>query len=158
LITFRQSEESDIDYIKSVLVDDDEMWERSSDDYSIRNDDFIKNRDVMWLIAMKGDISLGVLSINAASNVVLNIHIHIPKQHRSLNSNAIGVNGLRWIKDNSIEKFKKINTKIPVIYKDVIRFAHSIGFKDEGIDRLSVMKNGKLIDRLNLGITFGEIA
>lgn len=146
----------DVDYIRSVIIDDDEMYSRTSDDFTPDN---IANYfgSALWLECKRDDKRVGLSAIKVASNSVLNIHIHIPKKHRGKGVIDIGREVLRWVASNAGPSFFKINTKVPVIYKDVIRFAHSLGFKDEGIDRLSIMKSGKLIDRLNLGITFKEI-
>lgn len=149
--------DEDLDYVKSVIIDDDEMWERSSDDFISRDGAFIYESSCIWLNCSCDGKNVGVGVVNPAGASVVNVHIHIPKEHRGKNTKAIGKEILQWIKRNASKRYHKINTKIPVIHKDVIRYAHSLGFKDEGIDRLSIMKNGELLDRLNLGITFGEI-
>ncbi len=144
----------DIDYIKSIMLDP-EMWERCADDYA--DESIIDKARCVWLICYYYDVPMGLAAIISASTSVVNVHIHIPKSNRGMHTKRIGFEILHWIKMNAGPRIHKINTKIPVIYKDVIRFAHSLGFKDEGIDRLSMMKNGKLIDRLNLGIALGDI-
>ena len=138
------------------MIDDDEMYERSSDDFTPK--DIHKSlHSALWLQCEKDGEKMGLSAVKVASNSVLNIHIHIQKKFRGAGTIETGKIILRWVVENAGPNFSKINTKIPVIYKDVIRFAHILGFKDEGVDRLSIMKGGKLIDRLNLGITFDEV-
>jgi len=149
---------TDYDYIKTVMLDDDEMWERCSNDFDKRDMNMIKNIICIWLAYYKEGKKLGLASLKFAGGIVAEIHIYIPKINRGKGTKEAGIEILEWIKENAIGQIQKINTKIPVIYKDVIRYAHSLGFKDEGIDRLSVMKSGRLIDRQNLGITFKEIS
>jgi hypothetical protein len=144
----------DLDYIRSVLLDP-EMWERCTDDYA--DESIIDKASCIWLICYYYDAPMGLASVRSESSSVVNVHIYIPKSNRGLHTKLIGFEILRWIKMNAKSHIHKVNTKIPVIYKDVIRFAHSLGFKDEGIDRLSMMKNGVLIDRLNLGMSLGDI-
>ena len=146
----------DLDYIKSVMIDDKEMYSRSSDDFTPKNihEGF---HSALWLQCKKDNQKIGLSAIKVASSSVLNIHIHIQKQFRGAGTIEVGKTILRWVVENAGPSFYKINTKVPVIYKDVIRFAHTLGFKDEGVDRLSIMKSGKLVDRLNLGITFNEV-
>ena len=157
MIKVRKAETiADFNYVESVF-DDPEMWERSKDDYTKKEDFTATSKNVMWIIMEVEGKKSGLVSVNAESNTVLNIHVHIPIDGRGRNTKKLGEAVLKWIKINSVEQYQKLNTKIPVIYKDVIRYAHSLGFKDEGIDRLSIMKNGILIDRLNLGMTFGDI-
>ena len=134
------------------------MWERSADDNMVKTDDFIANLGCIWLRCYHYEKPMGLAAVSLSGNAVVDVHIHIPKENRGKHTKAIGLNILRWIKGNANPNIHKVNTKIPTIYKDVIRFAHSLGFKDEGIDRLSIMKNGTLIDQLSLGITFKEIS
>lgn len=146
----------DTQYLIDVLLNDGEMYARSADDFT--PDDIAKSfSSAVWLTGFRSLERVGLVSVRPVSSSVLNIHIHVPKQHRGKGTLEFGRQALRWVVANSNSKFFKINTKVPVIYKDVIRFAHKLGFRDEGLDRLSIMKNGKIIDRVNLGITFDEI-
>lgn len=147
----------DVEYIRSVLLEDQEMYERSSDDYTDPVAIQKAFGSVLWLTCIKNDQRIGLAAIKIASSCVLNVHIHIQKQFRGNGTIELGKLILTWIVENAADQYVKINTKIPIIYKDVIQFAHKLGFKDEGIDRLSIMKKGRLIDRLNLGITFEEV-
>lgn len=147
----------DFDYVKSIMVDDDEMFDRASDDYTNKMDAIQGLSRLIWLECERDGKRVGLSAVSTASSSVLNIHIHMPKKNRGMGTLKVGRAFLDWVVNNSASQYVKINTKVPVIYKDVIRFAHKLGFKDEGIDRLSIMKNGKLVDRLNLGITFNEV-
>lgn len=147
---------SDFEYIRSVMIEDKEMYERASSDCMdpLRVQESLGS--LRWLECIRDGERIGLSTIKKESSTVLKIHIHIQKQFRGKGTIEMGKLILKWVIDNT-EGFSKINTKVPVIYKDVIRFAHKLGFKDEGIDRLSIMKNGRLVDRQNLGITFGEV-
>lgn len=147
----------DFDYICKVMIEDKEMYERASNDFT--DLDTIKESfgSVRWLECSRNGERIGLSAIRAESDVVLNIHIHIQKQFRGKGTVEMGRLILDWAVKNSPSSYAKINTKVPVIYQDVIRFAHKLGFKDEGIDRESIMKNGIMIDRQNLGITFDEV-
>lgn len=144
----------DTDYIKSVMLDP-EMWDRCADDYTDKT--VIDKASRIWLVCYYYDVPMGLASVRGESTSVVGVHIYIPKSNRGIHTKSIGLEVLRWIKSNARPQVHKVSTKIPVIHKDVIRFAHSLGFKDEGVDRLSMMKNGKLIDRLNLGMPLGDI-
>lgn len=144
----------DLDYIRSVLLDP-EMWERCADDYA--DESLADNASCTWLICYYYDVPMGLASARGESTSVVNAHIYIPKSNRGIHTKMIGMEVLRWIKRNARPHVHKVSTKIPVIYKDVVRFARSLGFKNEGIDRASVMKSGVLVDRLNLGISLGDI-
>lgn len=146
----------DIDYIRSIMFEA-EMWERSSDDYSVKSDKLLTEKAGVWLKCYHEGRPMGLATVRPASNSVVNVHIHIPKCNRGKGTRDVGKNVLKWIKNNTTGRVVKVNTKIPVIYKDVIRFAHSLGFQDEGIDRCSTMRKGVLVDRLNLGLLVEEI-
>lgn len=135
---------------------DDEMWERSRDDYSVKDEKILIRPGCIWLKCSRNK-PMGLAQVSLQTSTVVGVHIHILKEHRGKHTKEVGQNVLRWIKDNAGQRIKKVNTKVPMIYKDVIRFAHSLGFKDEGIDRGSIMKNGQLTDRLNLGILIEDI-
>lgn len=147
----------DVDYIRSVIIEDPEMYGRSVDDHTNPDSISMALGNIRWLECNRDGERVGLSAVKVASNSVLNLHIHIPKQHRGIGTLEIGRAILLWVVNSASPKYQKINTKVPVIYKDVIRFAHKLGFVNEGIDRLSIMKNGKLTDRQNLGITFNEV-
>lgn len=144
----------DIDYIRSILLDP-EMWERCADDYADAS--LVDKASCTWLICYYYGVPMGLASARGESTSVVTGHIYIPKSNRGEHTKMIGMEALRWIKRNARPHVHKVSTKIPVIYRDVIRFAHLLGFKNEGIDRSSVMKNGVLIDRLNLGLPLEDI-
>lgn len=146
----------DIEYIKSVMFSD-EMWERCANDYSVKHQ-MLEKMTCVWLKCYKDGKAMGLATVRAIDEVCVSVHIHILKENRGKHTIEIGRNILSWIKENANSRIQKLTTSIPVIYKDVIRFAHHLGFKDEGINRKSIMKNGKLIDRLNLGLMREDIA
>lgn len=145
----------DFDYVKEVIIDDPEMFDRCSDDYM--KDDLNVMDGRLWLECLKDHKRMGLGCVLFESNSVLSVHIHIPKHNRGRGTKEIGKAILNWIVKNSPNTIHKINTQIPVIYRDVIIFALSLGFKKEGVDRKSIMKDGKLLDRVCLGICFEEI-
>ncbi|MBL4574443.1 MAG: hypothetical protein JKY86_15420 [Gammaproteobacteria bacterium] len=147
---------NDSNYVKSVIFDP-EMWGRCTDDYAVKDESLVDGLGCLWLKCYDDDTDFGLASVSHGGNSTIDIHIHIPKENRGRKSKEIGLSFLSWVKCNAISEVYKINTKVPAIYKDVIRFAHSLGFKDEGIDTKSIMKNGKLIDRVCLGISITEV-
>jgi RimJ/RimL family protein N-acetyltransferase len=140
---------TDYDFLKKFLWDDRELFDRISDDYT---DISAWNPIVMrWFGYFDGDECRGILSVHPESSVVFIIHIHIPKKHRGKDSIKIGSQLLKYVEQNSDEKYVKINAKIPVIYQDVARFAEKNGFEFEGIDRKSYRKNGEYYNRIIYG-------
>jgi RimJ/RimL family protein N-acetyltransferase len=62
-----------------------------------------------------------------------------------------------WVLENTEDRINKINVSIPENDKRVINFAKKVGFKKEGLNRDSYMKNGTIYAQQNLGITRSEI-
>ena len=147
----------DLDYLQAVLIDDPEMFERSSDDYTKVDCLACMPKEGKWLECRRDGDRVGLCYVKFDTNSALKAHIHIPKQHRGKGTQEIGRALLKWMVENAPKSMHKINTRIPSPYKDVIRYAQSLGFQKEGIDRKSIMKNGELIDRVYMGICFDEV-
>ena len=109
-----------------------------------------------WLL-MTDDTVLGLYQFKRLNGVTAEIHPMIFKEFRSEFARESCIGALRWMYENA-SWCKKITAMIPVIYKHVKRFALSMGFKQEGINRMSYQKNSILIDQTLLGITRDEIA
>lgn len=133
------------------------MWSRCSDDYMVRSRDLLERINCVWLRCCYNGENVGLASVRAKGNSVASVHIYIPAENRGKISLLCGRAILAWIANNADDRIVKINTKIPVVYKDVIGFAVRLGFKKEGIDRKSVVKNGMLIDKVCMGILREEI-
>jgi RimJ/RimL family protein N-acetyltransferase len=52
---------------------------------------------------------------------------------------------------------QKVNISIPKTRRIVYNLAKNVGFKDEGVNRMSFTKNGKTHDQWLLGLTRKEI-
>lgn len=146
----------DLEIVKEILFDD-EMWDRCTDDYAVKDESILGRMGCLWMACYDNDQLLGIASVGHGSNSSVDVHIHIPKKNRGRQTRKMGLCFLKWIKDHAIQQVHKMNTKIPVIYPDVVRYAHSLGFVDEGVDTKSIMKNGELIDRICLGMSISEI-
>ena len=83
-------------------------------------------------------------------------HVHMIPEHRNNYSYACVRPVKLWMLEN-LEDMEKINVTIPALYKNVISFTESIGFVNEGVDRLSFKKSGVLHDQVKLGMTRQEI-
>lgn len=110
----------------------------------------------IYLGCFDGDEILGFFWLIRENNIVLDTHINILKEHRH---RAVELSKEFFL--FMIEHFygitHKLNCKIPTVYPEVIGHAKKMGFVEEGIDRQSMVKNGRLVDRIILGITMWEI-
>lgn len=108
-----------------------------------------------YMMIMKDDEPIGVWNLYPLNTVTLNIHCNILKEHRKHGKDA-GRLILEWFTTECPEQYQKLNAEIPAVFESVYHFTKGFGFKDEGVNRLSIMKNGELTDQYRLGITRGE--
>ena len=54
-------------------------------------------------------------------------------------------------------EIERIETEIPLLFPDVIRFTEKCGFTKEGIKRKNYYKNGKMHDSQTMGILRGDL-
>lgn len=99
---------------------------------------------------------IGFFLLRQENSSTIEFHINILEHGRKYAHDA-AMMFLKQFKAHSPKELIKINAKIPVIYKDVYWFAKKCGMQDEGIDRKSYQKHGKIHDRHILGITREEI-
>lgn len=135
----------DYGMIRRMLTEDPEMLSRISDDHTdpSRWDPCSSE----WIGWFESGRCLGLMSVSEENATVLNIHMHIPEQHRGPRSFEIGNGLIDYLIENCDNRFVKINVKIPVCFPDVIRFAEKCGFIRQGIDSRSHLKDGVHHDR-----------
>ena len=138
------------------LMSDPELFDRIGDDDCKSPELNIEfgERDVIYGCFHDGVLS-GVVSYNPESSVTVDVHCNFVKSKRDY--------ALELVKMTVIDLFKtyksilKVNACVPVCYPDVIGFCLKFGLIKEGIDRKSILKGGKLLDRMRLGATRNEI-
>ena len=139
-----------------ALMSDPELFDRISDDNCQSPELNIEfgERDVIYGCFRDG-VLCGVVSYNPESSVTVEVHCNFVKSKRDY--------ALELVKMTVVDLFKtyksisKVNACVPVCYPDVIGFCFKFGLITEGIDRKSILKGGKLLDRMRLGATRNEI-
>jgi len=100
------------------------------------------------------DETLGLYRIHQLTSVCYQIHAFILPEHRD-HAKESGRVILQWCLDYLT--FNKLIAEIPKKYENVYHFTKNQGFKDEGVNRQSFLKDGKLWDTWRLGILKEEI-
>jgi len=147
---------TDMTLVRSILIEKD-IWERAAED-GIDQDTWFPGYDSMtaWLLCVDDEDIIGVILLHTDTNVSVKMHPYLRKEHRQ--KGRIMMKAFyRWIMENSQEKIAKINVTIPENQVKVINFAKKVGFKKEGLNRDSYLKDGQLYGQKNLGITRKEI-
>lgn len=142
----------DLEFINKVL-NDPEMFPRISEDGQT-GIKITENDQLIWL---EVEEKKGLYLLHKLSESTMQIHAHILKPYREDVAKQSGKDVLKWFLDNIPERINKLIAEIGVIYPDVYHFTKKQGFKDEGINRASLLKDGVFVDQYRLGITREEI-
>lgn len=145
----------DRDLIKSVITRSD-MWSTVAEDGQ-NPDEWVPDVDGQcWLYMEDEGQMIGLYNIHAHNSITVEIHAHVLPECRKTHSRETGLSVLNWIYTKHPE-YKKVVARIPFIFENVKNFTCSFGFKVEGVNRQSYLKNGDIVDQWMLGITRDEI-
>lgn len=134
--------------VKDLLADE-ELFDRISDDHC-SYERFFPPSDHLYIGCADGGILLGFFWLHPETSTTLQIHANFKKEHRG-RAGECAQKILEYLfRTVGIEK---LTAKIPVTFQDVYHFTKRQGLVDEGCDRKSILKGGKLIDRYCLGLT-----
>ena len=140
----------------ALILKDPELFERIAEDGHLTEDYEIPfDEHQCYMMIMKGDQAIGVWNLYPINMVTLNIHCNIIKQYRNYGKEAARLI-VDWFANDCPAQYQKLNAEIPAVYPEVYHFTKKFGFVDEGINRLSIMKNGELTDQYMLGLTREE--
>lgn len=108
-----------------------------------------------WLLFMEEGEPIGLGNFVPRSSICLEAHPFMFKQYRRKFAVLCVGASFAWFKSM---RFHKMVVEIPENMPGLVNFAKRFGFTEEGINRESVKKNGKILDRICLGITVPEMA
>ena len=121
-------------------------------------DKFEPNLDTdCWLLISDDENVIGLYNLHAVNSVTLSIHAQVIPKFRGGKSRDTCKAVFRWLLEEAPGEYMKVIAEIPVIYQNVIDFSRSMGFSDEGINRMSYKKDGDIVDCQRMGITRLEI-
>jgi len=138
------------------LMSDPELFERIGNDKC--NDPNLtisfSDSEVIYGCFCSGDLC-GVVIFEPESSITVNVHCNFLSGKRDHAHSLVKMATIKLFK--SYPSILKVNACVPVCYPDVIGFCFKFGLITEGIDRKSILKGGKLLDRMRLGATREEI-
>jgi len=97
------------------------------------------------------DVLIGVATARPDTPYAVNFHPVILPEHRKYARAAMTA-----CLDLLFKRSIKVNVRIPETEIRLIKFALAFGFTEEGFERGSVIKDGKIIGRVILGMTREE--
>lgn len=110
----------------------------------------------IWLEIRALGKLIGLYHLQKRNSVLIEIHAQVLPEYRKLYSKGSGRAALAWIIEN-LPDCEKVIAWVPVIYENVRAFCELQGFRVEGTNRGSYLKNGQIHDQWLLGITRGEV-
>jgi hypothetical protein len=117
------------------------------------------NPDVVneyWVLMLTEEsLVAGCYNVHQVAGPAYEIHAFMIPEFRKKYAALSGVKIYEWCLENL--DFQKLNATIPQKYKNVYHFTKGFGFKDEGFDRDSHVKDRKTMGRYKLGITRQEV-
>ena len=137
----------------SLIATIPSLWETIAED-GVSPDKWQPDMTEGWLIGSDDDGLIGLYNVHPQNTVTLQIHPIIPLETRGKRAYDSAQEVLRWIFTTT--QYQKVVCEIPVIYRNVKLFAMKAGMKEEGINRQSYLKNGKIHDQWHLGIAKQE--
>lgn len=128
------------------------MWDDISEDGA---EEYYPDVVGEYWVQMFTDETIGLYRLHRLNAITYQIHAFILPKHRENHANESGKMILQWCRDNL--EFNKLVAEIPFKYENVYRFTLAQGFRDEGVNRESFLKNGKIWDQWRLGLLRSEI-
>ena len=146
----------DIDLINTIMFDDD-IFDTVSEDGATKDRQRFDVYNEYWLKVLVNNELVGLYNLHHTNKSTLEAHVHILKKFRGEHSVNSILKVYEWLVENCGSEVVKFISNIPVIYPNVLRFCLSNGFKHEGVNRKSYLKNGSIHDVDMVGITKEEM-
>jgi len=146
---------TDMDLVKSILIIP-EIWEQAAED-GVEQDDYYPGYDSLsaWLLCEIDDEPIGLIYVHNETLCSINIHPYLKHKFKRKGRDMM-IEFFKWFLTLP-DKLCKVNVSIPSSRRIVYNFAKRVGFKDEGINRMSFLKDGDICDQYQLGLTRNEI-
>lgn len=135
-----------------------DLWDRSSEDGSEKSihDAYLLAPQCYFLLVSFGGEPVGMMVCHEGLSKSVEIHIKVKPEDRKKHAVKVGDMSLFWLMENT--EYNKVITWVPEIYPAVRAFCkRKYGFIEEGCNRKSFNKNGKMIDMYLYGLTRSEI-
>lgn len=149
----RLMQQSDIYEIADIMKDPD-IWSNITDDSSLFDINhlsmIIRVPNVYFLVPVINDVRVGVFFFHPHNSITFEIHSIVRKENRGRMAYLGVVEAGLWMFDNT--KCMKIITQVSEGNVRAKYLAEYAGMTKEGVNRKSIMKNGKLLDQTWYGV------
>jgi len=137
-----------------TIIHDPILWNAATEDNPPEYiPDVVKD---IYLSAIVENLIVGFWKFNQITSVTWEAHSNILKPYRDMHARPAAKAMLTWALEN-LSNLEKLICIVPEKYSNVRKFAEYFGFKIEGFNRKSFLKDGKLIGQHQMGITKEEL-
>jgi len=130
------------------IITDESIWDGASADGQ-QKESIIPSG--LPLGAYFGETLMGVFLVFLDTPTTISVHIAILKKYRGIKTISAVREFMSWF--IGAKSLYKLNAEVPEYNTTAIKLAKHFGFTEEGTNKKSIMKNGKLINQVRLGIT-----
>lgn len=141
----------DMGLVRAILADP-AIWPHIHDDGATEPAP-IDHEGLYWLLVDDG-APAGVFLLHAHNTVTYEVHTCLLPRIWGAKARKASELGKAWMFDNT--PCQKLITHVPAYNLHALRFSERCGFKREGVNRASFLRNGELLDQHLLGYTKKE--
>ncbi len=141
---------TDYALVRDICLEPEILHRLSDDFFDIET--YEPENDGIWLRCDRDDTCVGIVKMSIMSPLDLRIHINIPKKHR-ISCLHIGRAFINFV-EQRIGCYVNLSTRVGEQYTSVIKFAEKIGFTNDGLDRVSYKRDGKIYDSIIMSYIF----
>ena len=136
------------------VLENPTIWDCIAEDGFVKGDYIPDVHGECWLAMYEDDDLIAVYRLHAHNSATVEGHTHVLPEFRKTHSKQTCVEAFKYVLTTP---YHKVIVQIPEIYQNVIDFVKMLGFRQEGINHQSYLKDGKYINQIQLGITKPEI-
>jgi RimJ/RimL family protein N-acetyltransferase len=143
-------------YLIKTFMMQPEIYRHAAEDGASLDPEFTESGREVWLLAIKDNEAIGIVNTTLENGSTAWFHPYILKSNKQDYLLLINL-FLKWFDQYFPVEIQKLNTYVPSYAKKAYEVVMRAGFKDEGLNRKSYLKNGKLWDRHLVGLIRGEL-
>jgi len=137
-----------------LTMTDETLYDLITDDFSPTVEEFEPSAhpDVVYLLCRDWDKNpFGLFMLVPRNGIELQVHNYLLPSSRGPKAQEAARQALKWIWTYTC--YLRIIGVTPSYNRRALKFATDVGMKQFGVDKRSLMKNGKLYDQIYTGIS-----
>ncbi len=142
----------DLETVRTIMTHE-KVWPYITDDAAPSVESFVPvdSDYVCYLLCFDGDEILGLWMFVQTNAVLLEVHTCLLPKHGFARSREAAKKAAEWIWENTT--CQRIWTQVPKNNRIALNFAKAAGMEECGVQPNSFLKDGKLKDLIQLGVS-----